>query len=148
MELLNDELDGFNRSLDKLEKLTMNVDNIKIRSDTSQIEYLLKEHLDSAKTNNSKLQESVTNITEQISKARLIPKSQLWLHYSIWITSLIIIGYLAFKVSQLDDTKEKAFTEGEQEVILNLKGYFDQNPEHYQSYLKWIKKEDRVPNQE
>ena len=34
MELLTEELDGFNRSLDKLEKLTKNVDGIKIRPDT------------------------------------------------------------------------------------------------------------------
>ncbi len=28
MELLNDELDGFNKSVDRLERLTQNVDNI------------------------------------------------------------------------------------------------------------------------
>ena len=42
MELLNDELDGFNKALEKLEKLTENVDNIKISPDTSQIEHMLK----------------------------------------------------------------------------------------------------------
>jgi len=147
MELLTDELDGFDKSLARLERLTQNTDNIKVIPDTSKIERLLREHLDSEKANNSRLDESVRGITEQISKARLIPRLQLWLHYSIWITSLIIIGYLAFKVSRIDDIKEKAFAEVEQEVISNLKGYFDQNPEHYESYRKWIKEKDSVPNQ-
>ncbi|WP_282160372.1 DUF6730 family protein [Ulvibacterium marinum] len=147
MELLTDELDGFNKSLVRLERLTQNTDNLKIKPDTTEIERLLREHLNSEKANNSRLDESVRGITEQISKARLIPRLQLWLHYSIWIISLIIIGYLAFKVSRIDDIKEKAFTEGEQEVISNLKGYFDQYPGHYESYRKWIKEKDSVQNQ-
>ncbi len=147
MELLNDELDGFNKSLDKLEKLTRNVDGIKIIPDTSEIERLLREHLNSEKANNVRLQESVSHVIEQISKARLVPKVQLWLHYSIWMISLAIIGYLAFMVSRTGDIQERAFAEGEKQVISNLRGYFDQNPEHYQSYQKWIKEKDSVPNQ-
>ncbi|ASV29930.1 DUF6730 family protein [Maribacter cobaltidurans] len=147
MELLTDELDGFNRSLEKLEKLTKNADHIKIRPDTSEIERLLREHLNSEKANNSKLDEYVRGITEQISSARLVPKVQLWVHYSIWFISLVIIGYLIFKVSGITSVQEKAFAKGEQEVISNLKGYFDQNPKHYQSYKKWIKEKDSVPNQ-
>ncbi len=147
MELLNDELDEFNKSIVRLEHLTQNVENIKIKPDTSEFERLLREHLTFEKTKNLKLQESVHNIKEQISKARLVPKLQLWLHYSIWFISLVIIGYLAYKISRIDVVQEKAFFKGEQEVISNLKGYFDQYPQHYESYLKWIKKKDSVPNQ-
>tara|TARA_R110000744_G_scaffold292352_2_gene402899 strand:+ start:260 stop:733 length:474 start_codon:yes stop_codon:yes gene_type:complete len=147
MELLTDELDGFDKSLVRLERLTQNTDNWKIKADTTAIERLLREHLNSEKANNSRLDVSVRGITEQISKARLVPKLQVWLHYSIWITSLIIIGYLAFKVSRIDAVQKKAFAKGEQEVILNLRGYFDQNPEQYQSYQKWLKEKDSVPNQ-
>jgi t-SNARE complex subunit (syntaxin) len=147
MELLTDELNGFNRSLEKLEKLTKNADHIKIRPDTSEIEHLLIEHLNSEKAKNSKLQESVLDIEKQISSARLIPKKQLWIHYSIWLVSLVIIAYLAFKASRIDKIQEKAFAEGEQNVILSLRGYFDQNPQHYESYQKWLKEKDSVPNQ-
>jgi hypothetical protein len=146
MELLNDELDGFNKSIVRLENLTQNVENIKIKPDTSEFERLLREHLTSEKTKNLKLQESVNNIEVQISKARLVPKVQLWLQYSIWFISLVIIGYLGFKVSRIDDIQERAFIEGEQEVISNLKGYFDQYPQHYESYRKWIQEKDSVPN--
>ncbi|WP_339654642.1 DUF6730 family protein [uncultured Maribacter sp.] len=146
MELLTDELDGFKRSIDRLERLTQNTDNIKVMPDTSEIERLLQEHLNSEKVNTERLQESVQDISSQISKARLVPKIQLWIHYSIWFISLVIIGYLSFKVSGLNDVRERAFTEGEQEVISNLRGYFDQNPAHYESYRKWLTKKDSVPN--
>ena len=147
MELLNDELDGFNKSIVRLEQLTQNVENIKIKSDTSEFEGLLREHLNSEKTKNLKLQESVNNIEVRISKARLVPKVQLWIHYSIWFISLVIIGYLVFKVSRIDDVLEKAFAKGEQEVISNLKGYFDLYPQHYESYRKWIQEKDSDPSQ-
>jgi hypothetical protein len=147
MELLSDELDGFNTSINRLEQLAQNVENIKIRPDTTEIERMLLEHLELEKQNNLKLEESVQHIEERIVKARLIPKVQLWLHYSIWFVSLVIIGYLAFRVSRTPDIRERAFAEGEQQVISNLKGYFEENPNQYQAYQKWIREKDSVPNQ-
>ena len=137
MELLTDELDGFNKSIVRLERLTRNTDNIKVIPDTSEIERFLREHLNSEKTKTERLQESVQDIRSQISKARLVPKIQLWIHYSIWFISLVIIGYLSFKVSGINVVREKAFTEGGKEVISDLREYFDQNPGHYESYQNW-----------
>lgn len=146
MELLTDELDGFNKSIVRLEQLTQNTDNIKVIPDTTEIERLLQEHLNSEKVNAERLKESVQDISNQISKARLVPKIQLLIHYSIWFISLVIIGYLSLQFSRIGEVQEKAFTEGEKEVISNLRGYFDQNPGHYESYRKWIQKKDSVPN--
>ena len=147
MELLTDELDGFNKSIIRLERLTQNPDSIKVIPDTSEIERLLQEHLNSEKVNTEMLKESVQDISSQISKARLVPKIQSWIHYSIWFISLVIIGYLALQVSRMGEVQERAFTEGGKEVISNLRGYFDQNPAHYESYRKWLQKKDSVPNQ-
>lgn len=147
MELLTDELDGFNKAITRLERLSQNTDNIKITPDTSEIERLLREYLESEKTKTERLKESVQEIRNQILKARLVPKIQLWIHYSIWFISLVVIGYLTFKVSGISSVQEKAFAKGEQEVISNLKGYFDQNPGHYKSYQKWLREKDSVPNQ-
>ncbi|MDE3741693.1 DUF6730 family protein [Maribacter polysaccharolyticus] len=146
MELLTDELDGFNKSIVRLERLTQNTDNIKVIPDTTEIERLLQEHLNSEKVNTERLQESLQVITVQISKARLVPKIQQWIQYSIWFISLVIIGYLALQVSRIEEVQERAFTEGGKEVISDLRGYFDQNPGHYESYRKWLTKKDSVPN--
>ncbi len=146
MELLTDELDGFNKSIGRLEKLTQNTENIKVIPDTTEMERLLREHLNFEKANTERLQESVQIVTLQISKAKLVPKIQLWIHYSIWFISLVIIGYLSLQFSRSGEVQEKAFTEGEKEVISNLRGYFDKNPGHYESYLKWLKEKDSVPN--
>jgi hypothetical protein len=147
MELLNDELDGFNKSIVRLERLTQNKDNIKVIPDTSEFERLLREHLNYEKVKNSELRQSVEDIGSQILKSRLVPKIQLWFHYWIWFVSLVIIGYLTFKVSQKEDVRERAFNKGEQEVISDLREYFDQYPQHYKSYQKWVEEKDSVPNQ-
>jgi len=147
MELLSDELDGFNKSIVRLEGLTQNTDKIKIEPDTTGIETLLREHLELEKNKNKSMQESMRNVSIQIANARLIAKVQLWFHYSIWFISLIIIGYLSYKVTLIDAIQERAFAEGEQQMISNLRGYFDQNPEQYQSYQKWVNEKDSLPNQ-
>ena len=144
MELLNDELDGFNKALERLEKLTENVDNIKIKPDTSQIEHMLKEHLNSERTKSERIQGSLQNFGQQISKARMVSKAQLWLQYAIWAISLVIIGYLSFQVSQIDQIQQEAFLDGKQSEISNLKGYFDHYPEHYKTYQNWIKEMESV----
>tara|TARA_R110002020_G_scaffold1998_1_gene9097 strand:- start:6294 stop:6767 length:474 start_codon:yes stop_codon:yes gene_type:complete len=146
MELLTDELDGFNTSLDKLQKLTKNVDNIKVVPDTTPIEYLLKEHLSTEQAKSSRIQEAIQGMNKQLSNARVVPKLQLWFHYSIWLISLIIMGYLVFRVSRMDQLQERAFSEGKQATISELNSYFDQYPEHYKNYQNWIKEEKRIPN--
>ncbi len=147
MELLNDELDGFNRAVDRLERLTQNVDKIKIKPDTTEIEFILREHLALEKTKIDQLENLLQNIGERVSKARLVSKTQLRLHYVIWLASLLMIGVLAFKVSRMDTIREKALAEREQQVLSSLRGYFDQNPGHYESYLKWTEEKDSVPDQ-
>ncbi len=147
MELLSDELDGFNKAVDRLERLTQNVKNIKIKPDTTEIEAMLRENLASEKAKISELNGLVQKIGERISKASLVPKAKLWLHYSIWLVSLIIIGYLSFRVSGIDDIRENAYAEGQQQVISGLRGYFDQYPQHYESYRKWREEKDSVPDQ-
>ena len=147
MELLNDELDGFNKALEKLEKLTENVDNIKISPDTSQIEHMLKEHLNSERTKSERIQEAVQSIGQQISKARMVPKVQLWLQYTIWAISLVIIGYLSFQVARIDRIRERSFIEGAQSEISNLKGYFEKYPKHYGTYQEWLKEKNGIPDQ-
>ena len=147
MELLSDELDGFNKAVDRLERLTQNVDDIKIRPDTRELESMLREHLALEKATISQIDGSVQGLGEQVSRASLIPKLRLALHYAIWIVSLLIIGYLSFKVSRMDAIPERAFAEGQQQVISSLRGYFDQNPGQYESYRKWTEEKDSVPNQ-
>ena len=147
MELLTDELDGFNKALNKLQRLTKNVEDIRILPDTTEIEKLLETHLQREKERTLQLQESVHSLEKRLAKASVLSRFRLWLHYSIWAISLVIIGYLAFKVSRIQELQEESFELGQLEVIKSLKGYFEEHPEHHGTYLQWNKEKDSVPNQ-
>jgi hypothetical protein len=147
MELLTDELDGFNKALNKLQRLTKNVEDIRILQDTTEIEKLLETHLQQEKERTAKLQESVRSLKEDLAKASVVSRFRLWLHYSIWTTSLVIISYLAFQISRMEEIRDESFSEGRQEVITSLRGYFDQHPEQYKEYKLWLERKDSVPNQ-
>src|SRR6056297_682828 len=146
MELLTDELDGFNKALNKLQRLTKNVEDIRILPDTTEIEQLLENHLKREKEKTLNLQESVRSLKELLAKASVISRFRFWLHYYIWASSLLIICYLVFKVAKIEEIREESFSKGRQEVITNLRGYFDQYPEYYEDYEQWLKKKDSVPN--
>ncbi|TLP71186.1 DUF6730 family protein [Maribacter sp. ACAM166] len=146
MELLTDELDGFNKALNKLQRLTKNVEDIRILPDTSEIEKLLETHLQREKEKTLILQESVRSLNESLAKASVISRFRLWVHYSIWAISLFIICYLGFKIAETEEIRKESFAKGGQEVITSLRGYFDQHPEHYKEYEQWLKKKDSVPN--
>ena len=147
MELLNDELDVFSKSIIKLEKLTQNTENIKIKADTSAIEYMLQEHLRAEKEKNNGLEEAIQGIEKQMAKSRLIPKVQVWIHYGVYFISLIIIGYLLYDKTQLKKIQENTLAKMEEATNTNLEEYFEQYPEHYQSYQKWLQEQESIPNQ-
>ncbi len=67
MELLSDELDGFDKAVDRLELLTKNVENINIRPDTREMESMLREHLAVEKDKISKLNGLIQNMGDQFS---------------------------------------------------------------------------------
>lgn len=140
MELLTDELDGFNKSLAKLQRLTKNVEDIRILPDTSEIEQLLENHLLQEKERTAKLQESVRSLKERLAKASVISRFRLWLHYFIWTTSLVIIGYLAFKVSRIHELQEESFELGKKEIIISLENYFNENPNTEKQFDAWQNK--------
>jgi vacuolar-type H+-ATPase subunit I/STV1 len=146
MELLTDELDGFNKALAKLQRLTKNVEDIKIIPDTSEIEGMLETHLRQEKEKTSRLRESVRSLEERLKRASVISKFQKWVQYFIWAVTLIIIGYLSFKVSRIQELQEESFELGQKEIIENLQGYFGEHPEHYEKYLQWDKEKDSLPN--
>ena len=139
MELLTDELDGFNKALAELQRLTKNVEDIKIIPDTLEIEGMLEKHLEHEKEKTKELRESVRSLEERLERASVISKFQKWVQYFIWAVSLIIIGYLAFKVSRIRELQEESFGLGQKEIIENLQGYFDEHPEHLETYLQWKK---------
>lgn len=116
MELLTDEINGFQNSIKKLEGLSKGFNEIKV--DTSKFEYHLKEHLGHQKRIQSHNDSKLNDINQKLERAKLIPKWLLVLFLSVLIIQSMVIGYLGFHVVQLNK-KEKAVAMKEKVELLN-----------------------------
>ena len=99
MELLTDEINGFQNSIKKLEGLSKGLNGVKV--DTSKLEYHLKEYLRHQGRVQSQNMKTLNDIDKKLKRARLIPKWQLVLFLSVLIIMSIVIGYLSFQMVQL-----------------------------------------------
>ncbi|UII81263.1 DUF6730 family protein [Flagellimonas sp. CMM7] len=105
MELLTDEINGFQKSIKKLEGLSKVLNELKV--DTSKLEYHLKEHLRNQESIQSQNTRILNDINRKLKLAKLIPKWQLALLLTFFLVMGLVIGYLSFQVIQLNK-KEKA----------------------------------------
>ena len=105
MELLTDEINGFQNSIKKLEGLSKGLNEVKV--DTSKLEYHLKEHLRHQERIQSNNNRTFNDINKKLKRAKLIPKWLLVLFLSLLIILNMVMGYLSFQVVQLNK-KEKA----------------------------------------
>ena len=116
MELLTDEINGFQNSIKKLEGLSKGLNEVKV--DTSKLEYLLKEHLRHQERVQSQNKITLNDINKKLKRAKLIPKWLLVLFLSVSIILSMTIGYLGFQVIQLNK-KEKAIAMKEKVELQN-----------------------------
>lgn len=116
MELLTDEINGFQNSIKKLEGLSKGLNEVKV--DTSKLEYLLKEHLRHQERVQSQNMKTLNHIDKKLKRTKLIPKWLLVLFLSVLIILSMTIGYLSLQVVQ-SNKKEKALAMKERVELQN-----------------------------
>ena len=114
MELLTDEINGFQKSIEKLEDLSKSLNGVKVKADTSNMEYHLKEHLRKQERVESQNQQALKELNQKLKGVKLIPKWLLVLFLSAVIILSVAIGYLSFQVVQLN--RNKMVIHGKEEV--------------------------------
>ncbi|WP_373516274.1 DUF6730 family protein [Pricia sp.] len=146
-ELLTNELEEFKKGITHLEKLSKDLKNSEVAFDLSDI----KRQLCQLKTNQDDHFHShdseLRNLSSDLAKAKLTPKWLLALFCIASILTVLALGYFGYHFIQLEDSKAETFENGKEQVILDLKGYFDEHPEVYKGFQAWSKEQERVPNQ-
>nr|WP_299168825.1 DUF6730 family protein [uncultured Allomuricauda sp.] len=100
MELLTDEINGFQKSIEKLEGLSKDLKEVKVKADTSNMEYHIKEHLRKQEGILYQSQGTLNEINKKLKRTKLIPKWLLALFLSTLLMLSIVIGYLSFQMVQ------------------------------------------------
>ncbi|UII79332.1 DUF6730 family protein [Flagellimonas sp. CMM7] len=148
MELLTEEIEGFNRSIKKLEKLSRKWDDLRIKADSSHIEDYIKDFLQQQKIGIDTYKEGAKETSRIIKSATLIPR---WLITLCCVATCIIMftfGYFGYHFIRFEENKQEAFRQGRVEAISELGGYFDDHPIIYRDFQRWSKKKDSPSNQE
>ena len=146
MELLTEEIDGFNRSISKLEDLSENLQNVKIKADTSNIRFQLKEFLRLQERTMYGHKVEVEEINKAVKRAKLTPKWLLALFCVTFALTVLTTGYFGYHFIQFEENKKEAFMQGKKEAILELRDYFDDHPIIYEDFKKWARRQDSLSN--
>ncbi len=148
MELLTDELAGFDNSVKKLETLCKNLDTIKVKADSSNIEYRLKEFLEEQQHRMNWLEKQLGEQQTQIGASRGLPKWLLTLYAIGMLLPLFAIGYFGYQGYNLQEQKRQAFEQGQNQIIERFTWYFDERPEAYEAYREWKETTQGVPSKQ
>lgn len=148
MELLTEEIDGFNRSIKKLEELSKKLDNLKVKADSSNIEFYVKDFLKQQERARTNIDRRVGEMNEKIGSATIFPK---WLTALFLVTltvTILTFGYFGYHFIQFEENNKKAFFQGREEGISELRGYFDDHPIIYKDFIRWSQKKESLLKQE
>lgn len=147
MEVLTEEITGFNASITKLEDLSKNLNNLKIQADASNIEFYINDFLKSQKRTLDFYAKQLDEIHRKIKKGSVRPKWEAKVIYLLIGISTIAFSYLGYHFIKFEDEKEAAFLNGKKEAVFEIRGYFNDHPIIYENFQEWVKKKDSVPNQ-
>lgn len=147
MEVLTQEIAGFNNSIGKLEELSKKFDNLKIQTDTSSLEFHLKDFLKSQKRTVESYENRMEEVLKKIEKSRWTPKWEIVMLYIVMCLNTIAFGYLGYYFIKYEQKMEATVLKSKKEGLGKTRGYFNDHPIIYKDFEKWAKKQDSVPNQ-
>jgi len=148
MEVLTQEISGFNNSIGKLEELSEKFNDLKIQADTSHMEFQLREFLKSQRSSVDSYENRMEEVLKKIEKSRWTPKWEGLILYIVMFANTIAFSYLGYYFIKYEQKMEKVVLKSKQEGLGRARGYFDNHPIIFKDFEKWAKKQDSVPNRE
>lgn len=148
MEVLTQEIAGFNSSIGKLEELSERFNKQKIQTDTTKLEGLLEDFFNSQKGTVTSYENRLGDVLEQIEKSRWAPKWELVLLYLVLSINMLAFSYLGYYFINYELKMKDAVTEARVEGFGRARGYFNDHPIIYKDFERWAERQDSVPNRE
>lgn len=146
-ELLTEELEGFRKAIAELHTISRELKSSEVVLDINAIKQEMSELREKQVDHFQKHGRNLTQFSSKMATAKLVPKWLLALCCIASAVTVLTMGYFGYHLIQLEDHKMEAFNNGKEQVILDLRGYFDENPNVYKDFKTWSKEKDSVPNQ-
>ena len=138
MELMADEMADFKTSLEKLEALSKQLNEISIPISTAAIDKNLQRFLINQDHANEHKNELLSDVNIQLKKASLIPNYILVLFGSVLVLLLSGLGYFIYSANSAKDEKYEVYQIISGSDLQFYQIYFSENPKIKEDYCKWL----------
>ena len=91
-ELLTEEINGFEKSIGRLEKVHEDLQNLPLRPDNTEIKALLKDYSNNQKKNIEEQQKLMQRILVKVEKSIQLPSWVLKLSWGLLVCVLLVLG--------------------------------------------------------
>ena len=137
-ELLTEEINGFEKSIGRLEKVHEYFKNHPLRPDTSELNALLKDYGNNQNNNIKEQQRLMERILHKVERSVLLPSWAIKLTWGMLVTVLLVLGFSIYQVSRISKKEEAAFIKGQDDAIEHYGTFFEESPEAKEMYQKWL----------
>jgi len=142
-ELLTEEINGFEKSIGRLEKVHENLQNLPLRPDTSELNALLKEYGNNQKTNIEEQQRLMGRILHKVERSITLPSWAIKLTWGLLVTVLLVLGFSIYQVSRISKKEEAAYIKGRDNVMEHYGTFLDHSPGAKELYQEWLEVEGK-----
>ena len=136
-ELLTEEINGFEKSIGRLEKVHEYFKNHPLRPDTSELNALLKDYGNNQNNNIKEQQRLMERILHKVERSVLLPSWAIKLTWLL-VTVLLVLGFSIYQVSRISKKEEAAFIKGQDDAIEHYGTFLEESPQAKKLYQKWL----------
>nr|WP_297786045.1 DUF6730 family protein [uncultured Allomuricauda sp.] len=142
-ELLTEEINGFEKSIDRLEKVHENLRNLPLRPDTSEINTLLSVYGSNQKKTIEEQQRLMHKILYKLERSILLPSWAIKLSWGLLVCILLVLAFSIYQVSRSSKKEETAYSKGQERAMVHYRLFFDESPQAKELYQEWMEEKDK-----
>jgi len=137
-ELLTEEINGFEKSIGRLEKAHDDFKNLSLRPDTTEINTLLKEYGNNQRKTIEEHQRLMERILHKVERSILLPSWAIKFTWGLLVTVLLVLGFSIYQISSIPKKEEAAFNKGWDSAMGHYGTFLEESPQAKELYQKWL----------
>mgnify|MGYP001360336277 CR=1 FL=1 len=135
---MTEEINGFEKSIGRLEKMHGNLQNLPLRPDTTEIKALLMDYSNNQKKTIEEQQKLMQRILGKVEKSIQLPTWAIKLSWGLLVCVVLVLGFSIYQVSRISKKEEAAYIKGRDSAMGHYGTFLDESPQAKELYQKWL----------
>jgi len=138
-EILINEIEAFNKSVERLQKERVEFQSIEFVPDITPINKVFKTHLEEFSEYYQKQNQVLLGLKNDLKKTVIIPKWMTVSFISFFIFIILNLSYSFYQHQQIKEREQKAYEKGIEAMKSHIQQFFNENQNAKKNYDKWRK---------